>query len=124
MAPQPNPSPDLTTLPAELLLYIIDDLRPDDFVTFALAAYPLLRRHGLVPPLSNTMFQQLVNMAPGPTLFPNWPLPIELTDQILRYLSPQDMIWFIFTHRKLFASYIANLSSETVQVLRRACLPD
>lgn len=124
MSPPRAPHTDLSTLPAELLLYIIEDLRPDDYVTFALAAYPLLCRHGLVPPLSNTMFQQLVNQAPGPTIFPRWPFPIELTDQILGYLSPQDMIWFIFTHRHLFASYIRNLSPATVEGLRRACLPD
>jgi len=79
-------------LPAELLVHIIEMLPPEVFVNFALATYPLLLAHGLVPPLCATRIAGL--KAGSLRLLDSLPLPPELGLQILGLLEPIDIMRF------------------------------
>jgi len=106
-------------LPTELLHGVLDFLRPADLLKFALAAYPQLEG-GLMPPLTIRTFQRITCRMPNIPV-PNWPLPMELTDQILGYLhDPGDVITFCFTHQAVLFQYIGDdaLDPETIAGLR------
>ncbi|KAF2811612.1 uncharacterized protein BDZ99DRAFT_518868 [Mytilinidion resinicola] len=97
----------LFCLPPELFLLILSYLRTGDLLKFALTAYPRLRERLNLPYLSNHTFHRLVLRPPNTV--PNWPLPMELTDQILGYLhDPSDVITFCFTHRAVYLQYMGN----------------
>ncbi|KAF2710929.1 hypothetical protein K504DRAFT_360655, partial [Pleomassaria siparia CBS 279.74] len=104
-APPPPPPPpppygkNVDHLPAELLLSIIQYLKINDYVAFALAIYPILRTHGLVPPLSADIYHRIILQPPQqaePTAT-HWTLPTELTEEIMSYLEPADRIAFLFS---------------------------
>lgn len=113
--PSPPPGSDFQKLPAELLLGIIQYLHSEDYVAFALAIYPTLQRHGLVPPLTIDIYHRITRQRPPPPNSPPvyWPLPIELTEEVLRHLEPADRIALLFSHRDLFLRYLPALSKET-----------
>jgi hypothetical protein len=113
--PPPPPHRNIDNLPAELLLEIIEYLKINDYVTFALAIYPLLRQHRLVPPLSADIYHR-ITLRPSTLerrITARWTLPTELTEEIMSYLSPADMIAFLFSHRELFSEYLPELSEGT-----------
>ena len=89
-------------LPPELLLLIIDHLPPDAIIRLALAAYPLLRHHNIIPripfPAARRLF--LGQTDPNPC-FTSWRLPTELTLAILRNLDHEELIWFVVEHYQL-----------------------
>lgn len=118
-SPPPPPPPPrgsyLGLLPTELFLEIIQYLNCKDYTSFALGLYPLLQRHGLVPPLTTDIYNRITRQKPPP---PNvapapWPLPLELTELTLRELEPADRIAFIFSHRDIFTRYLPELTPET-----------
>ncbi|KAF2800495.1 hypothetical protein K505DRAFT_228731 [Melanomma pulvis-pyrius CBS 109.77] len=113
--PPPPPKKNVHDLPAELLLSIIQYLKINDYVTFALAIYPVLRSHGLVPPLSVDIYNRITLQQPPPDgrIAIHWTLPAELTEEIMSYLEPADRIAFLFSHRELFMEYLPGLSQET-----------
>lgn len=119
-APPPPPLRGLTNLPTELLLCIIQYLRTEDYVSLALAIYPTLRRHGLVPPLTNGDCRRLIRYpslpSPGPVFV--WPLPMELIQEIIEFMEPTDVIAFIFSHRELAVRFMAPMSLSTQIRLR------
>ncbi|KAF2463653.1 uncharacterized protein BDR25DRAFT_196394, partial [Lindgomyces ingoldianus] len=94
---------------------IISYLHTDDFVMFALAIYPLLQRHGLVPPLTTDIYHRITRQEPPPPgkTVSHWRLPIELTEWIMEYLEPADRLALLFSHRGLFWGYLPMLSNET-----------
>ncbi|KAF2182699.1 hypothetical protein K469DRAFT_218378 [Zopfia rhizophila CBS 207.26] len=113
--PPPPPRGSLDNLPAELLLDIIRYLHSEEYATFALALYPLLRRHGLVPALTKETYLRITRQRPPPSSKTGsyWRLPVEMTDEIMRYLEPADMIAFLFSNRELFLRYLPELSKDT-----------
>ncbi|KAF2491847.1 hypothetical protein BU16DRAFT_129965 [Lophium mytilinum] len=105
----------LFNLPPEIFLLILSYLRPGDLLKFALTTYPQLQVKLNLGYLSIRTFHRLV--LPPPNIALNWPLPMELTDQILGYLlDPSDVIAFCFTHRAVYLQYMGNetLDRETV----------
>jgi hypothetical protein len=115
--PPPPPPPPLGNhferLPAELLLYIIRYLNNNDLVRFALAYYPVLLQHRLLPPLDVASYRRIVGPRPtyqSPTL---WSLPVELREEIMRYLEPADRISFLLSKRELLGDYLPVLSQAT-----------
>ncbi|KAL5376726.1 hypothetical protein DPSP01_010272 [Paraphaeosphaeria sporulosa] len=118
----PPPAPPFGGLPTELLLNIIELLSRDDYINFAMAIYPILRSYGLVPVLTPEIYQSLTQQAPNmnsqrrdqrENSEGSLRLPIELNDEIMDYLNPEDRIAWIFSHRELFRSYFDGLSEET-----------
>lgn len=99
-----------------------------DFLNFALAVYPLLRAHDLVPCLTSEIYQSLIEQAPasntsqldrrensdGCLL-----LPTELNNHIMDYLHPRGRIAWMFSHTALFRSYFQVLSEDTRKGLSR-----
>jgi hypothetical protein len=128
-APPPPPPPPtgkaLHDIPAELLLSIIQYLDTCEYVSFALAVYPLLHRHGLVPPLTIDIYHRITRQRPPPretayaeSLPPprehrGWPFPLELTELIISYLEPADIIALLFSQRHLSLCYLPKLTEET-----------
>lgn len=97
-------------------------LTAQDYINFAMAIYPILRAYGLVPVLTPEIYQSLTQQAPNMNLHRHdqrensagsLRLPIELNDEIMDYLNPEDRIAWIFSHRELFRSYFEGLSEET-----------
>ncbi|KAF2443840.1 hypothetical protein P171DRAFT_45397 [Karstenula rhodostoma CBS 690.94] len=118
----PPPTPPFGGLPTELLLNIIELLSRDDYINFAMAIYPILRSYGLVPVLTSEIYQSLTQQAPNmnsqrrdqrENSQGSLRLPIELNDEIMDYLKPEDRVAWIFSHRELFRSYFEGLSEET-----------
>ncbi|KAF2016588.1 hypothetical protein BU24DRAFT_205994 [Aaosphaeria arxii CBS 175.79] len=114
-SPPPPPPRGFHSLPAELLLLITQYIRTEDYLSFALAIYPTLERHGLVPPLTVGIYHRIIGAwqnraAPVENTRPDPPgpgiLPIELVELILRSLEPADVIAVIFAHRRLIARYL------------------
>lgn len=118
--PPPPPHPpqlgqSFDSLPAELLLSIIQYLHKEDYVGFALAIYPILQQHGLVPPLTADVYFRITQprstLVGTPSVFRR--VPNELIDLIMRHLEPADVIAFLFSHRDLFLRYLPALSKRT-----------
>ncbi|KAJ4347882.1 uncharacterized protein N0V89_009254 [Didymosphaeria variabile] len=100
-----------------------------DYINFAMAIYPILRSYGLVPVLTSEIYQSLTQQARNMNSQQrdqrensegSLRLPIELNDQIMDYLHPEDRIAWIFSHRELFRSYFEGLSEETRKSLSKS----
>jgi hypothetical protein len=132
-APPPPPPPNghFNSLPAELLLEIIQYLQINDYVQFALAIYATLQRHGLVPPLTLEIYTRVTNqslvvsraygpehisLSPGERGQPSGktpvPLPTELNNQIMDHLEPADRIAWLFSSTRM-AGYFPDISEGT-----------
>ena len=124
----PTPSTDATpqhpfyTLPAELILDIVDFLPPESFINFAFANYPLLHTHGLAPALSRPRVSYITTQTQLPALFPLLRMPAEITLHIMHHLKPLDIMRFVVAnYQDLARQGIAPpLTAETVKQLRRA----
>lgn len=122
-APQnQTPQHPFYTLPAELILDIVDLLPPDSFINFAFANYPLLHTHGLAPALSRPRVSYITTQTQIPALFPLLRMPAEITLHIMRDLKPIDIMRFVVAnYQDLARQGIAPpLTTETVKQLRRA----
>ncbi|KAL1311097.1 hypothetical protein AAFC00_001304 [Neodothiora populina] len=110
------------TLPAELVLDIVDMLPPDAFINFVFANYPLLRAYGLAPTLSSARISYLVRQTRIPTHFQLLPFPPEINLQILRCFQPIDLMNFVMAnYQHMTRQGIAPpLTPETVYQLRRS----
>ncbi|KAH7118019.1 hypothetical protein B0J11DRAFT_98603 [Dendryphion nanum] len=122
-APPPPPPPypigkGFQDLPAELLLDIIQYMRPRQWLSLALTIYPVFRRHGLAPALTEQSYFRIVSSGASDVsksrsispLLGN--LPLELLDEVTNYLEPADIIAVILAHRGLLA-YLPQLSNAT-----------
>lgn len=87
-----------------------------------MAIYSILRGYGLVPVLTSEIYLSLTQQAPNmnsrrrdqrENSEGSLRLPIELNNEIMDYLKPEDRIAWIFSHRELFRSYFEGLSEET-----------
>ena len=84
----------LAHLPPELIYMILERMAPGDLVSFIFATYPILRVHDIVHPLETI---QLRNLVRNPVVFgAGWPFPNEVTLQILGYLRPREVAYFLF----------------------------
>ncbi|KAF2197936.1 hypothetical protein GQ43DRAFT_379847 [Delitschia confertaspora ATCC 74209] len=118
--PPPPPWRGIDSLPTELFLDIIQYLRPEDYASLALAIYPVLGWHGLAPPITDIFFNRIANSHTMPTMsVGTWPLPTELTDMVLHYLAPTDIIALLFSNRNLLERYVPIMPPETRVLLRR-----
>ena len=91
-------SKNFLRLPAEILLQILEQLRPQDFVNFALVHYTLLWNHRIVPDVPFPMLHDMVCEQQSPSIFSCRPLPNEIVDQIMGYLDKQDVICFMIAY--------------------------
>ena len=110
-------------LPLDLILMITDRLAPEDFINLAFANYPLVRHYGLVPAMSLVRVAQLINRSTLPSMFRLVPLPTELLLQVIRRLSPLDLMRFVMAnYGDLVGRGLApSLTDETIRALRSAC---
>ena len=101
-------------LPAELIMEILDLLRPQDLLNFALVHYSLLWSHRIVPAISIGMVNELLAEQQTPNMFNSCPLPNELVEQLLGYLDKQDIIRLMLAYYPTFRSqrYAPDLSSQ------------
>jgi hypothetical protein len=130
-SPPPSPSPSrrispFDDLPAELLLYIHSYLGLQSYTHLALAIYPTLRRHGLVPPLTIPTFVRLTrNSQRTPTSSSNTSspralaqLPTELWLQIADQGDSTDNISMVFALYGQFWRVLEPMDDETWTRLR------
>jgi hypothetical protein len=110
------------SLPAELILDIVDLLPPEAFINFAFAHYPLLYSHGLAPALSRPRIKYITNRTQLPGLFPLLRVPAEITLHIMHHLNPSDMMRFVVAnYQDLARQGIAPpLEAETIRGLEKA----
>ena len=101
-------------LPAELIMAILDLLRPQDLLNFALVHYSLLWSHRIVPAVSIRMVNELLAEQQIPNMFNSCPLPNELVEQLLGYLDKQDIMRLMLAYYPTFRSqrYAPDLSSQ------------
>lgn len=86
----------LQSLPLELLLQIINYLSPETSIDFALAHYPLLLFHHLVPALPLRTLRRLRLRRYASAAMPSIPgMPREMTLSTLRHLDLADRIPFV-----------------------------
>lgn len=107
-------------LPAELLLLIVDHLNEIQFAALALAVYPSLQRHRLVPPLTVDMLFAILFR--NQRWIPRNPqnranaksLPLELWFQVASYLEPSDAFVVLYAGSPMFPQYEPNVTTETM----------
>ena len=117
-----TPQHPFYTLPAELILDIVDLLPPESFINFAFANYPLLHNHGLAPALSRPRVSYITTQTQLPALFPLIRMPAEIMLHIMRNLKPIDIMRFVVAnYQDLERQGIAPpLTAEMVVQLRNA----
>ena len=120
--PQATPQHPFYTLPAELILDIVDLLPPEAFINFAFANYPLLHSYGLAPALSRPRIVYITTQTQIPALFPLLRIPPEIMLHVMRNLKPIDIMRFaVANYQDLARQGIAPpLSEDTVKQLRNA----
>ncbi|EKG21051.1 hypothetical protein MPH_01628 [Macrophomina phaseolina MS6] len=121
--------PSLIALPTELLLLIIKYLEPASIINFAFAAYPALQSKMIVPPMTWRVYAPLCRDLELPTsqrgplaIFGAWPLPTELTLQVLSGLGPEDLMRFVFGHYHLVPRLLPEITPATKKQLTKAWL--
>lgn len=126
-APPPPPPPrrtkDLDDLPAELLLMIYEYIGLTNFMNLALAIYPTLQRHGLVPDLTvETLIRiiyewQRVGDTSDTQSAVNR-MPVELWLQVAEYLEPSNTFALVFALGNRFYRFQAAPTQDTLNRLR------
>lgn len=91
------------SLPAELVLDIIDYLPPEGFINFVFANYPLLVSYGLAPALSQPRITYITTQTQLPALFPLLQTPAEINLQIMSHLRPLDTMRFVLANYQILA---------------------
>lgn len=94
----------MDTLPYEILYDIIDRLHPQDFISLAIANWPLLEHFGFVPPMSQHLLRRMYRSS-LPLLGQAVPinlLPPEILLQIISHLSPYDTMQYIIANYRHF----------------------
>ncbi|KAF2261616.1 hypothetical protein CC78DRAFT_343357 [Lojkania enalia] len=116
--PPPPQPPGCDVLPVELLLEIFEYLTVRQFFKFAVANYPLLRRHGLAPALTPAIYQRIIGQG-GRDTDPFANLPVELIDLIVGEVGIEDRLSLILSHPRLCLMYLPyNMSSQDLRRLR------
>ena len=125
-APPPPPPPSRSSkfddLPAELLLILYDLLGLEDFMNLALVIYPTLRRHRMVPELTNDTFSRMINEAVDREMYGTSPavarMPVELWMEIAQDLQPANGIALVFALGSRFWRFPRDPSRELCRWLR------
>jgi hypothetical protein len=120
--PAPNGSP-FDDLPAELLLELYQYIGLEHFINLALAIYPTLARHRMVPELTRQTFCRIVSDFHPKDASPNsrravGRTPVELWLQIAGYLDPANSIALVFALGHQFWRFPGRPSKELVTRLR------
>ena len=117
-----QPQHPFYSLPAELILDIIDYLPAEAFINFAFANYPLLHRHGLAPALSPPRIRYITTSTTIRRHFPLLRMPAEIMLVIMGNLNPIDTMRFaVANYQDLARQGIApQLMGETRRQLERA----
>lgn len=84
----------LAEVPPELLVMMLATMEPQDLVNFIFAAYPILRLHNIIDPLTRAQFLHILRPSAAPNL--PWPFPNEITCQMLGHFSPRELATFVF----------------------------
>lgn len=124
--PPPPPSYHCATiedLPAELLLMIYKHIGLGVFMNLALAIYPTLQQHGLVPDLTSDIVDCIENDWHGTFVGDTLQsavsrIPRELWWQIAGYLEPIDLMRLVFAVGSRFYYFQDTPSKETLERLR------
>ncbi|KAF2854962.1 hypothetical protein T440DRAFT_380010, partial [Plenodomus tracheiphilus IPT5] len=124
--PPPPPPPHVSSfddLPAELLLMIYHHIGLSNFMNLALAIYPTLQRHGLVPNLTAETLVCITSEWQRAGVVTTTPqaasrMPVELWLQIVHYLEPSDTFALVFAVGSRFYTFNNPPSRETVDRLR------
>ena len=120
--PPPRKTVSFDDLPAELLLMIYEYIGLGNFMNLALAIYPTLQRHGLVPGLTFETFirivyeWQRVEISSAQSAVSR--IPVELWLQVAEYLEPSDTFALVFAVGNQFYSFEEPPSQETLSRLR------
>ena len=111
-------------LPAELIMQILDFLRPQDLLNFALVYYSLLWGHRIVPAISMKMIHDLLVEQQIPNTFKVCPLPNEIIEQLLGHLDKQDILHLMLAYYPTFRSqrYAPELNFQMLSELKLAAL--
>jgi hypothetical protein len=118
--PPPPPHNSFDDLPAELLLEIYQYIGLEQFMNLALAIYPTLMRHNLVPELTPETFARIVceENAPPDISSVVGRMPSELWFQVAQYFDPASSIALIFALGPRFWRFPGRPSKELVAALR------
>lgn len=110
-------------MPFELILDIVDNLDPQSLISLAFAYYPLVQRVGLAPAMSTSELATLFNRSKLPSMLPLVSLPAELLLQVMRLLSPMDLMRFaLANYQGLVARRLApRLTDDIFDSLLEAC---
>ena len=113
-------------LPAELIIQILDFLRPQDLLNFALVHYSLLWSHRIVPAVSIKLINELLTAQQIPNTFSICPLPNEIVEQLLGYLDKQDIVRLMLAYYPTFRSqrYAPELSTQMLYELKYVASTD
>ncbi|KAI8943453.1 hypothetical protein NX059_001462 [Plenodomus lindquistii] len=127
-APPPPPPPpphsaSFDDLPAELLLMIYEYIGLSNFMNLALAIYPTLQRHGLVPTLTVETLVRIASEWRRARVVTSTPsaasrMPVELWLGIVQYLEPSDTFALVFAVGSRFYTFNDPPSGETLDRLR------
>lgn len=115
------PAHQFYSLPAELLLDIVELLPVKAFISFAFAFYPLLLSKGLAPSLSPHEVAYLAEQTEFACQSQLLLLPTELVLQVLGHLKPIDVMRMVVANYQDLArrGIAATLSAETTQRLKK-----
>ncbi|KAF1844609.1 uncharacterized protein K460DRAFT_95053 [Cucurbitaria berberidis CBS 394.84] len=122
--PPPPRAPNFDDLPAELLLMIYEYIGLSNYMNLALAIYPSLQRHGLVPVLTVETLIRIINEWQYAGLIPSDAqnaasrMPTELWLQIAGYLEPADTFTLVFGIGNHFYRFWQRPTKETISRLR------
>jgi len=108
------PVRSLLSLPAELVMDVVDLLPPEAFINFTFANYPLLASRGLAPALSAERVFYLSSQTQIIRHFRLLPIPCELILQVMSLLKPIDIMRFV----------MANYQDLTIQGIAPPLTPD
>lgn len=107
------------SLPAELIVEILDRLTPDSFLIFAFANYPLLATHGMAPVMSPARIRYIqTRTSIVASNFPLLTLPPELTLNIMGFLGAADLMRFAVANYQLLVQQ--NIAPPLTEEMIRA----
>jgi hypothetical protein len=120
----PNSENHFEHLPAELLLIIHRYAGFNSFLNLALAIYPTLRRHNLIPELTSATLDHFIHR-PNPAASkvpPRVPrLPDELWLLVAQYMEPVDIMSLVFALGPQFAGPPNRETRDRLRVWSRRC---
>lgn len=119
--PPPSPGANIEDLPTELLLMVYENLSLSSFMNLALAIYPALERHGLVPGLTPETVNRLEHgwrQRNNQSMTAVSRLPAEMWWQVAEYLEPIDLMRLILAIGGRFYNFPQGPDKVTIERLQ------